>query len=156
MNGVRHTCSAPYHPQTNGEAECFVQTLKQFLCVDKHDRCGVHTKLSRFLLSYCNTPNTRTGMTPSELFLKRQIRTRVDLLKPSISEAITHNQSQQKHHNDKQTKKRTFEIGEHVLVQNFRGTPKWLSGVIVGTAGKVSYQVRVGSQFLNRHVDQLL
>lgn len=31
MNGIRHTCSAPYHPQTNGEAEHFVQTLKQSL-----------------------------------------------------------------------------------------------------------------------------
>ena len=156
MNGVRHTCSAPYHLQTNGEAERFVQTLKQFLRADKHDRCGVHTKLSRFLLSYRSTPNTTTGRTPSELFLKRQIRTRLDLLKPSISETITHNQSQQKHHYDKQTKMRTFEIGEHVLVQNFRGAPKWLSGVIVGTAGNVSYQVRVGSQIWNRHVDQLL
>ena len=156
MNGVRHTCSAPYHPQTNGEAERFVQTLKQFLRADKYDRCGVQTKVSRFLLSYRSTPNSTTGRTPSELFLKRQIRTRLDLLKPNVSEVITHSQSQQKYHYDKQTKMRTFEVGEHVLVQNFRGAPKWLPGVIVGTAGNVSYQVKVGSQIWNRHVDQLL
>ena len=116
----------------------------------------VHTKLSRFLLSYRSAPNTTMGRTPSELLLKCLIRTRLDLLKPSIYETITHNQSQQKHHYDKRTKMCTFEIGEHVLVQNFRGAPKWLSGVIVGTAGNVSYQVRVESQIWNRHVYQLL
>ena len=123
MNGVRHTCSAPYYPQTNGEAECFVQTLKQFLRADKYDRCGVQTKVSRFL-SYRSTLNSTTGRTPSELFLKWQIITRLDLLKPNVSEVITHSQSQQKYHYDKQTKHRTFEVGEHVLVQNFRGASK--------------------------------
>ena len=71
MNGVLHTCSAPYHPQTNGEAE--VQTLKQFLRADKHDRCGVQTKVSRFLLSYHSTPNSTTGRTPSELFVRGRL-----------------------------------------------------------------------------------
>ena len=61
MNSIRHTCSSPYHPQTNGEAECFVQTLKQFLRAEKLDKCNVQTKVSRFLLSYRSTPNTTTG-----------------------------------------------------------------------------------------------
>ena len=28
-NGVLHICSAPYHPQSNGEAERFVQTFRK-------------------------------------------------------------------------------------------------------------------------------
>ena len=156
MNGVRHTCSAPYHPQTNGEAERFVQTLKQFLRAEKLDNCDVQTKVSRFLLSYRSTPNTTTGRTPSELFLKRHIKTRLDLLKPSISDTVTQTQSKQKFHHDKRSQMRNFEIGQHVLAQNFRGTPKWFPGVIVGKAGNVSYQVKVGNNIWNRHVDQLL
>ena len=156
MNGIRHTCSAPYHPQTNGEAERFVQILKQFLRAEKLDKCSVQTKVSRFLLSYRSTPNSTTGRTPSELFLKRNIRTRLDLFKPSVLEMVTQNQSKQKYHHDKQSQMRSFEIGEPVLAQNFRGTPKWLPGVIVGKTGNVSYQVKVGHQVWSRHIDQLL
>ena len=67
----------------------------------------------------------------------------MDLLKPNISGVITDSQSQQRYHYDEQTKMHTFEVGEHVLVENFRGAPKWLPGVIVGTAGNVSYQLEV-------------
>ena len=28
MNGVKHIRSAPYHPSTNGAAECLVQLVK--------------------------------------------------------------------------------------------------------------------------------
>ena len=57
---------------------------------------------------------------------------------------VTQNQSKQKYCHDKQSQMRSFEIGEPVLAQNFRGTPKWLPGVIVGKTGNVSYQVKIG------------
>ena len=109
----------------------------------------------QILVKLLQYPNGTTGRTPSEQFLKHQIRTRLGLLKPNISETITHNQSQQKYHYDKQTKMHTFEVSEHVLVQNIRGAPKWLPGVIVGTTGNMSYKIRNESQIWNRHVDQL-
>ena len=50
----------------------------------------------------------------------------------------------------------SFKIGEHVLAQKFRGTPKGLPGVTVGKAGNVSYQVKIGHQVWSRHINQLL
>ena len=35
-------------------------------------------------MSYRTTPNTTTGVTPSELFLGRKMKTRLDILQPNL------------------------------------------------------------------------
>ena len=37
-SGILHIKTAPYHPQTNGEGERFVQTFKYFIKRVDHDK----------------------------------------------------------------------------------------------------------------------
>ena len=72
-NGIKHVCSAPHHPSTNGEAERFVQTFKSAMKAAKNDTGSFETKLARFLLVYRSTLNTITGKSPAELPFHRPI-----------------------------------------------------------------------------------
>ena len=83
-NGIKHIRSAPYHPATNGEAERFVQTFKHAMKIAKADEGTLETKLARFLITYRSTPNSTTSVAPAELLFHRQLRTRLNMLKPDL------------------------------------------------------------------------
>ena len=86
-NGVKHTTSAPYHPATNGLAERAVQIVKRGL--RKIREGSMNSRLAKVLLSYRITPQSTTGISPSELLLGRRSRTRLDLtLKGLLSHAL--------------------------------------------------------------------
>ena len=155
-NGIKHIRTAPYHPASNGEAERFVQVFKHSLKAGRNDPGTLHQKLTRFLLTYRSTPHSTTGVSPAELFLKRQLRTRLDLLRPSLERKVAATQAKQKSYHDAHSKTREFEIGQAVLVRNLLGEPKWLQGTVLEQTGPVSYKVQVGDRVWRRHVDQLL
>ena len=71
-NGIRHRKIPPYHAATNGQAEHYVQTLKQRLT--KHmledNKLSEEHCLANFLLCYHTTPNSTTGQSPAELMMK--------------------------------------------------------------------------------------
>ena len=89
-NGILHLKSAPYHPSTNGLAERAVQTFKQGM--KKFTDGDLRDRISRFLAHYRTTPHTTTGVCPAELLLGRRPRTRLDLLRPSVSTTVNHKQ----------------------------------------------------------------
>ena len=96
QNGIKHIKTSPYHSASNGEAERFVQTFKCSLKASQNDHASLSVKLARFLITYRNTPHTTTGISPAELFLKCPLRTRLDLLQPSVMTRVQTKQAVQK------------------------------------------------------------
>ena len=153
-NGVKHIRSSPYHPSTNGLAERFVRTLKK--AMKSSNFVDPHQKLMNFLLSYRSTPHSTTNSTPSELFLHRSLRTRLDLLRPDLGAAVFQKQASQKKVHDLHSRTREFFNGERILVRNMRNGPRWLLGTVIERRGPLSYLVQVANGVVwKRHVDHL-
>ena len=70
-NGIRHIKVAPYHPASNGLAECAVQTFKQGF--QKYTEGTIEDRVARFLLHYRIIPHSTTGMSPAQLLFGRQL-----------------------------------------------------------------------------------
>ena len=155
-NGVKHTRCAPYHPSSNGLAERFVKTFKQAMKAGEHDRTPLKQRLANFLLCYRSTPHATTNRTPSSLFLHREVRTRLDLLKPGCGDYVATRQAQQVRNHDSHAKLRELSVGQEVMARNFRPGSKWVPGTIVERNGPLSYLVKVRSgDHWRRHIDHL-
>ncbi len=76
MGLIKHITSSPHYPQSNGQVERMVQSIKSILkkSVDPH----------LAILSYRATPMQWCGLSPSELSMGRKIRTTI----PQITEHL--------------------------------------------------------------------
>ena len=92
--------TAPGHPSSNALVEGSVRIFKEGM--KKLEGVGgtVHTRLSRFLLTYRSTPQTTTGVTQAELLLNRRLRTRLDLIRSELRHRVETQQGAQKVHHD--------------------------------------------------------
>ena len=107
-------------------------------------------------MAYRVTPHATTKVAPCELLLKRHIRTRLELLKPSVEHTVTNNQDKQTTKQDYEKQMRLFRPGQRVMIQNYRDATKWVPGQVIKTSGPVSYVVETDSKEIwRRHVDQL-
>ena len=155
-NGIKHIRSSPYHPSSNGAIERFVRTFKVAMKAGSKDGLTPQHRLENFLLTYRSTPHATTGVAPSSLFLGRAIRTRFDLVKPSLEGRVLQKQASQKLHRDKHTRQRNFSIGHRVLARNFRPGPAWVPAVITEQLGPVTFAVTLqDGQCWKRHLDHL-
>ena len=85
----------------------------------------------------------------------RTIKSRLDLLKPSLADTVHHKQQKSKKHD---YKLRSFEEGENVLARDYR-TPsnKWVPGTVARRNGPVTYDIATSEGGLwKRHANQLL
>ena len=155
-NRVKHIRCTPYHPASNGLAEWFVKTFKTSMSVAEHQGMPQELRLPNFLLSYRSTSHATTNHSPSSLFLQRELRTRLDLLRPSCADHVTQKQALQSLHHDSHARTREFSHGQEVWARNFRHGPKWMPGVVQKCKGSLSYSIIVASGIIwNRHVDHL-
>ena len=149
-NGISHRKSAPYHPATNGLAEGAVQILKQGL--KKNTEGSLSDRIAKLLFAYRRTPHSTTGVSPAQLLMGRNLKSRLDLLKPDISQRVEAKQQQQKTTHDTHAHVRQFAEKEQVYIRNFQQGQPWIPGVISKVAGPVSYQVMLeNGQLVRRH-----
>ena len=95
-----------------------------------------------------------TGRSPAELLFGRQLRTRLDLLRPSLDDTVRDRQQTQVEAAGGAV--RQFRVGDAVWARNYSGSSRWRSGRVVSQTGPVSYEVDVGEVIWSRHVDQLV
>ena len=160
-NGIRHIVSPPYHPASNGAAERAVQVVKQALrkhVLDIRDSGrSLQHRLSNFLLRYRCTPDTVTGQSPAELFLKRPLRNSFSLLKPNLRQRIEMQQDNQLKYQGANRRPRTLSANQSVRVRNFRGgKEKWNPGTIVRELSPRTFEVLVRGETRLCHMDQLV
>ena len=157
QNGIRHIQSAPYHPATNGAVERFIQTLKKSLRAGSRDGLNLPFSLANFLLQYRITPHATTAAAPSSLFLGRKLRTRLDLLHPSVEKQVRDSQVSQKVKHDSHVRQREFTVGDLVMARNFRPGPRWTQGKVSRRIGPRQYLVRMcDGNMWRRHIDHLI
>ena len=116
---------------------------------------SLNIKLAKFLPAYRNAPHSTTGEPPSQLFLGRRLRPRLDLLKPDLSIQVNNR------HIDQSVAKggsgiRHFSIGQRVIARNYSGHSKWVPVTVRTQLGPLSYEVEIEPNLIwLRHTDQL-
>lgn len=157
-NGIDHVRSAPYHPQSNGQAEKFVDLLKTGLAKAVGT---IDQRLQEFLTGYRSTPSyTLDGKTPSELLNNRSMKKKIDLCKPNTQHYLQRNLSMESKFNKAHGARfKEFEVGNTVYYQLHKANKdwEWVPAIITGRFGTVNYSIttETGRVIANVHSNQL-
>nr|VZI45066.1 unnamed protein product [Spirometra erinaceieuropaei] len=147
QHNIQHLRSPPYHPQSNGQAERFVDTFKRALLKARGE--GTTDEIVQaFLFSYRTTPNPASpgGVSPAEALMGRKLRTKFHALVPTGAQpAQTSPVSRSK-----------LSIGTPVFVRDYRaGFPDWIEATVVSHRGSMLFDVDVGDDIWVRHHNQI-
>jgi len=105
----------------------------------------IQENLQKYLFHQRITPHSTTGVPPAELLMNRKLKSRLDLIVPSVQNDVKKKQFKQKWYHDKSSRPREFSVGDPVLVKNYAQGNKWLNGVIAEQTGPVSFNVYVNN-----------
>ena len=129
-----------HHPITllNGAAERLVQTVKQVIRAGHHRGVPLEQALAAFLLRYRSMPHATTGVAPRTLFMGRELRTRLHLLKPEIGVRVGAQQVRQKKYHDRHSRAREFSVDQVMWARNMCTGPRWRRGTVVDRLGPLT------------------
>lgn len=159
--GITLINSPPYNPQSNGQAERFVDLLKTGL---EKATGNVDAKLREFLTCYRRTPSYNLGMkSPSELLNNRQMKSRLDRLgkREEFPTSDENNKMAQQYNRHHGAKWKEFHTGDTVYVKLFASNKKWswTPAFIISKIGTVSYMVKIdlpdNQRTFKAHINQL-
>nr|VZH94510.1 unnamed protein product [Spirometra erinaceieuropaei] len=147
QHDIQHLRFPPYHPQSNGQAEHFVDTFKRALLKARGE--GTTDEIVQaFLFSYRTTPNPASpgGVSPAEALMGRKLRTTFHALVPiGAQPAQTSPVSRSK-----------LSIGTPVFVRDYRaGFPDWIEATVVSHRGSMLFDIDVGDDIWVRHHNQI-
>uniref|UniRef100_A0A1I8BLH5 RNA-directed DNA polymerase n=1 Tax=Meloidogyne hapla TaxID=6305 RepID=A0A1I8BLH5_MELHA len=156
--GISQVFSAPYHPQSNGQVERFVDYFKRMMIKNS----GKKDWLQEVLLFYRASPHVALeGKSPAEVFLGRKLRLKLARLMPRKVNIRNSDRTLQQlkmkkwfdsHHG---VKNRKIEKEVHFL--NYRnGRSNWLQGEVIKKTG-VIYKIYspVLNAIVTRHENQI-
>ncbi|XP_044729366.1 uncharacterized protein K02A2.6-like [Chrysoperla carnea] len=152
-NGIEHKSGAPYYPASNGAAENSVKTIKRLLktALMESTSSDLNKALNSFLLQYRNIPYATSNVSPAQALLGRNLRTRLDLLRPMPSKTSTRVE-------EKQKQQISSHAGKTPSQEKFqKGGKKWVEGKIIKCLGprrRRVYIPEIGKTWI-RHLDQL-
>ena len=99
--------------------------------------------LANVLFRYRNTSHSSTDKTPAQLFLKREPRAYLSLVKPSLQRHVEKKEAKL-YRDGLHPRGRMFDLYQPVRVKNIRGgKEKWIAGTIVAVKGPETHLVRV-------------
>ena len=154
-NGMRHVTGAVYHSRSNGKAEIVVKQVKNALkAMTPNSDKSLRHRLDEFLFRYRITPHGTTGEKPCVLMLNRSLRTRLDLIRPSLRSDVMTQQAKSRKH---KYLMRKFQQGDPVMMKDYsyRRDHPWSYAEVVKKTGPVSYNVQANGKVFRRHADQL-
>jgi hypothetical protein len=155
--GIQHKFSPPYHPQSNGQAERFVDTFKRSLLKMKNEAPSLHC-LRKFFITYRRTPSSiLDNKSPAEKFLNRRLRTELHQISPKTDRSETKDTVMEEQFNAQHgAKHRFFKTNDLVWVRDYRSNhTSWIAGVVLKRRGKTTYSVKVENVTWIRHTNQI-
>jgi transposase InsO family protein len=149
--GIIHRTSAPYHPNSNGQAERYVQTVKRALKTMEGEKGTLQNKIQKLLMQLRQSPNA-TGTSAYHLMFGRKIKTNLSIIVPALENKDSQERGLQVGIS------RNFKVGDKVQAREYvGGTTKWHLGHITAKHGNVMYIVHLDDgRIVRRHVDQLI